>query len=162
MTPRLPLLESLGAVVMVALVAALTALPSRSDVPAREDAALQDALGAFRTALFRYTMEHGGDGVVLADVTTEDELVGRLTQATRKDGTFSAPAGPVEDRWYGPYLNRIPVNPVNGKGSVRVMPDGYPEPVLNGTAGWVFVPMTGEVFPDLPGTDGRGLSYAEY
>lgn len=165
MAKHLPILEAVGAVVLVGAIALLTALPG-SDASAEEGKNLElaDGLGVLRTAIFRFSMDHddGGRDVLLPGREGAD-FVAQLTGTSRRDGSIAPVAGGAFDnRWYGPYLTEIPRNPVNGLATVRVMPPGYPEAVFTGAAGWVYLPDTGEIFPDLPGADARGVSYSTY
>lgn len=165
MAKSLPVLEAVGAVLLISAVALLTALPGARMKTAEKNLELADGLGALRTAIFRFSMDHesGGRDALLPGTDGAD-LVAQLCGASRRDGSVerAAEANAFDNRWYGPYLERIPVNPVNGLDTVRVMPAGYPEAVFTGAAGWIYVPDTGEIFPDLPGADARGVSYSTY
>jgi hypothetical protein len=164
MAKSLPVLEAVGAAALVGAVALLTALPgSKGDGGAGKNLELADGLGVLRTAIFRFGMDHddGGRGLLLPGRDGED-LVAQLVGTSRRDGSVEPAAGAFDNRWYGPYLTEIPRNPVNGLSTVRVMPPGYPEAVFTGSAGWVYLPDTGEIFPDLPGADARGVSYSTY
>ncbi len=157
---RLPLFESIAAVLAVAVVALLTALPS-SNVDTERDARLMDGLSLMRTSVFRFSMEHSDyEGAILPGRDGED-VIAQLTGLSRNDGsTFESLSG-REDRWNGPYLRDIPLTPVNGLTTVRVV-SGTGDPVLTGEAGWLYQPATGKVLPDLPGKDPRGVLYADY
>lgn len=151
MARPLPLLEAAAAVVLVGAVAILTALPSARPA-APEDAELHDALGVLRTAIFRFSMEHGASArEALLPGQDGADVAAQLTGVTRRDGSADAREAGRAGLLYGPYLERIPSNPVNGLATIRAMPAGYLEPVLTGSAGWVYVPETGEIQPDLPG-----------
>lgn len=167
MAKPLPILEAVGAVALICAVAVLTALPGSRDGGGggEKNFELADGLGVLRTAIFRFSMDHdlGGREVLLPGQEDAD-LVAQLTGSSRRDGSVNRAdtASGFDNRWYGPYLDRVPVNPVNGLDTIRVMPPGYPEAVLTGSAGWVYLPETGEIFPDLPGADARGVSYSTY
>jgi len=161
MKQRLPLFETFAAVLAVAAVAFLTALPNSGERDGEKNVELHDSLSVLRTAVFRFSMDHevtgspmmpGGDN---ADM--EQQLVGR----SRGDGSTEL-LSDFEDRFCGPYLHHLPVNPVNGLSSVRSMPSNYTSPVLNGSCGWVYVPATGKIYADLAGADARGVAYLEY
>lgn len=165
MAKPLPVLEAVGAVLLISAVALLTALPGAKVSTAEKNLELADGLGALRTAIFRFSMDHenGGRDALLPGAEGAD-LVAQLCGPSRRDGSVERAdeVNAFENRWYGPYLERIPVNPVNGLDTIRLMPPGYPEAIFTGAAGWVYVPDTGEIFPDLPGADARGVSYSTY
>ena len=160
MKNRHPLLETLAAVVCVAAVAVLTALPSSEQV-GEKNVELHDSLSVLRTAIFRFSMDHELDDMPLMPGVAVGEIEAQLVGVSRSDGSTSNP-GRSEDRYYGPYLDKMPINPVNGLHSIRSMPTDYNMPVLNGSTGWVYVPATGKVYADLPGADSRGITYLEY
>lgn len=160
MKSRLPLFETIAAVVAVCAVAFLTALPATQTSTGQANVELNDSLSVLRTAVFRYSMDHQVDGSPLHP-GTNGEFLDQLTGRSRSDGR-TIRTDELEDRFFGPYLETIPANPVNGLSTVRVMPHGFDEPVLNGSSGWVYLPGTGEIFADLPGADSRGVAYLEY
>ncbi len=157
---RLPLFESIAAVLAIGVVAALTALPTRSG-RTDQSAKLVDRIGLIRTAIFRFSMEHYDDSGKILPGRNGEDLVLQLTGRSRHDGSVEPPSSGREDRWKGPYLKSIPANPVSGLDTVRIVRgDGIP--ALLGEAGWVYQPETGKLWPDLPGTDPRGIPYTEY
>jgi len=160
MKKRLPLLESFAAVFAVATVAFMTALPAIQETGER-NVDLQDNLSLIRTAVFRFSMDHEVDGSEVNPAQNSNDFELQILGRTRSDGSTHQ-RGRFEDRFFGPYLNAIPVNPVNELSSVRVMPSGISEPVFNGIAGWVYVTDTGEIFADLAGMDDRGIAFSEY
>lgn len=168
MRQHLPLLESVAAVALVGAVAVLTALPAqpaREEPAAQADVSVMDSLGLLRTAIFRFSMDHEAPGgSALMPGCDGNDLVAQLTGASRRDGSTAPASSPTgrDNRWYGPYLEAIPANPRNGLSTVRAMPAGYDQPVLNGTSGWVYLIHTGEIFPDIPGVDARGVEYSTY
>ena len=160
MKQRLPLFETLSAVLAVAAVAFLTALPNSGE-QGEKNIELHDGLSVLRTAVFRFSMDHQDQGMPMMPGRHGLDVGQQLVSRSRADGSFEA-VGEFEDRYCGPYLEELPVNPVNGLASVRSMPASYSSPVLNGSAGWVYVPATGKVYADLPGADSRGVAYLEY
>ncbi|MBC8370971.1 MAG: hypothetical protein H8E25_13315 [Planctomycetes bacterium] len=160
MKKRLPLLESFAAVFAVATVAFMTALPAIQETGER-NVDLQDNLSLIRTAVFRFSMDHEVDGTDVSPVANGENFESQILGRTRSDGSTHQ-RGRFEDRFFGPYLNSIPMNPVNNLDTIRVMPTGIKEPIFNGTAGWVYVSDTGEIFADLAGVDARGIAYSQY
>lgn len=163
---RLRWLETAAAGAAVALMAlvAIPVLPGSHGAAfgPRRDRDLRERLALLRGAVFRFAMDHRDPAGALRPGQEGADLVDQLTGRSRRDGTTAEAADGWEDRWLGPYLREIPQNPVNGLATIRVAAGGALEPVLDGTAGWVYVPRTGRVFADLPGVDPDGLPYGRY
>lgn len=63
----------------------------------------------------------------------------------------------------GPYLQKIPVNPLNGLDTVAMLGNGASFPAnADGTTGWIYLAETGEVRPNCIGADTDGTSYYNY
>lgn len=131
----LPLFESLASVFVVAIVALFAALPALQNPDDRggHNPALQDHLDQLRTAVEQY-------------LETEDAI--------------PASANDLEIALTSTFLTAIPENPVNHRSSIRILSASQPR--ANGTAGWIYLTTTREIFPDLPGEDGKGKSYLLY
>ncbi len=131
----LPLFESLASVFVVAIVALFAALPALKNPDDRggHNAVLQDHLDQLRTA---------------------------VEQCLGDQDTILASADDLEIALTSNYLTAIPENPVNHRSSIRILNADTPR--ANGTAGWVYLTTTKEIFPDLPGEDGKGESYLTY
>ena len=129
---RLPLFESLAAVFAVSLVSLLTALPASPEKTTNSSVELHASLTELRTATFRTALANNKNAQSLQELET---------QLSR-------------------YIDTIPKNPVNSLKTIRSMGAEYSRPILNGSAGWVYVPATGRIFPDLPGTDEKGTPYS--
>lgn len=131
----LPLFESLASVFVVAIVALFAALPALKNPDDRggHNSALQDHLDQLRLAVEQYLDDQN---------------------------TLPASADELEIALTDSYLTAIPENPVNHRSSIRLLNSNAPR--ANGTAGWVYVTTTREIFPDLPGEDGKGKAYLTY
>ncbi|MBC8404165.1 MAG: hypothetical protein H8E15_02980 [Planctomycetes bacterium] len=131
----LPLFESLASVFVVAIVAVFAALPALKNPSERggHDAVLEDHLDQLRTAVVQYLDEES----TMPTLAEEFEIA--LTSV---------------------FLTAIPENPINHRSSIRIL--NADSPRANGTAGWIFVPNTRNIYPDLPGEDGLGKSYLSY
>ncbi|MFH1718501.1 MAG: hypothetical protein ABIF19_14190, partial [Planctomycetota bacterium] len=63
----------------------------------------------------------------------------------------------------GPYMMKLPVNPLNHKDTVQVLADGDSFPAnADDSHGWIYKPTTGEVRADCTGTDDGGMRYYDY
>jgi len=155
---RLPIFESISAVIAVGLVSAFIALPTSSQ-RANMDQDVHDRLGLMRTGIFQFSMEHNSLGG--SQFPSADEFDAQLSGRSRSDGTTFESGTGREDRWYGPYLKAIPHNPFNNLNTVFILEEDQ-EPKPTGGFGWIYKPSTGEFWVDIPGADGRGVRYADY
>lgn len=134
------LLEIVVVIVIIGIVAAI-AVPRMSSAASRSRvSALRADLAAMNRATELYMVEHGGRHPALdktgalADSSTE--FAARLVERTDE---FGSPGS-----LYGPYLLRIPINPLNGLSSVRVNGPAAGA----GTHGWRFDTATQTFAPD--------------
>jgi prepilin-type N-terminal cleavage/methylation domain-containing protein len=139
-THAFSLIEIVLVIVIMGIVAAI-AVPRMSSAASRSRVtALRADLAAMNRATEFYMAEHGGrhpaqdKAGAIADSSTE--FAARLAERTDE---FGSPGS-----LYGPYLLRIPTNPLNGLSSVRV--DGPPAGA--GTHGWRFDTATQTFAPD--------------
>ncbi len=107
------LVELIIVVVIIGIIGAI-AVPRMSS--AADNAAKNAVVGsqaALQKAVDLYTVEHEG---VLPHVGAADAktFYFRLLHKSDLDGTINASTG-----IYGPYINGIPVNPINGKITIR-------------------------------------------
>lgn len=84
----------------------------------------------------------------------------QMTMPTDIVGNAGSPNDP--DFPYGPYLRRIPTNPLNNKATVQIV-DGYGEmPEADSSHGWMYQPETNTFIADMPGVDLVGVAYVNY
>jgi general secretion pathway protein G len=99
---------------------------------------------------------------------SEANWVAQMTQFSAQDCTTSASYSGVY--LYGPYLLRMPDNPVAGVAGVLVIDDGQPMPdsstlpITGGQEayGWIYKPQTQQIMPNLAGNDLNGIPFASY
>jgi len=139
------LVELIIVVVIIGIIGAI-AVPRMSN--AADGAARNAVLGdqtALQRALDLYEVEHEG---VMAHVGAADlkTLYFRLLKNSDLDGTIN------ESGIFGPYINEIPANKINGLAKVRR--DGAAAGV--NTHGWRYDTTTGRIEPDhLASATGR-------
>lgn len=160
------LVEILIVVVLLGILA-LVILPmvSGSVISARESALAHD-LNMLRRYVLIYTAQHleVAPGYPNGDKTqapTEQVFFEQVTMSSNTNGQ-TAPAGtPGFER--GPYLMKIPVNPLNHKSTVQVLGDDDSFPA-NGddSHGWIYKPATSEVRADCGGAGESGKRYYDY
>ena len=99
---------------------------------------------------------------------SEANWVAQMTQFTSQDCTSSAAYGGQFQ--FGPYLSRMPDNPVTGQSGVLIIQDGQPMPdpsalpISGGDEpyGWIYQPQTQRIMANLSGNDLNGIPYASY
>lgn len=137
------LVELVIVVVIIAIIAGI-AVPRMSS--AADNAAKKAVVGsqaALQKAVDLYTIEHEG---LLPHVGADAKtFYFRLLRLSDLDGTINASG------IYGPYINGIPPNPINGLNTIR---RGGASAGAN-THGWHYDTVSGQILPDhLSGADG--------
>ncbi len=160
------LVEILIVVVLLGILA-LVVLPmlSGSAISARESAVAHD-LGMLRRYVLIYTAQHlevppGYPDGDRTQAPTEQAFIEQTTMASDPNGQTASVGTPGFPR--GPYLQKIPVNPLNHKNTVQVLGDGDAFPA-NGddSHGWIYKPAAAEVRADCGGSDDSGKRYYDY
>jgi type II secretory pathway pseudopilin PulG len=160
------LVEILIVVVLVGVLAAIV-IPTvaHSTTTARESGLASD-LALLRRFVLIYTSQHMEvapgypDGATTA-TPTGDVFVAQATMASNANGQTAARGTTGYN--YGPYLSRIPANPLNNLETVEMVPNGGDFPAAaDGNYGWICKPQTGEVRPDNTGTNDAGVAYYDY
>ena len=160
------LVEILIVVVLLGILAGVV-LPMVSDsaISARESALAHD-LQMLRRYVLIYKSQHleVAPGYPDGDITqtpTEQAFFDQITLSSNEDGQTAPIGTPGFPR--GPYLMKIPVNPLNHKNTVEVLADGAVFPAnADGSHGWIYKPETSEVRGDCGGTDDSGKPYYDY
>jgi type II secretory pathway pseudopilin PulG len=160
------LVEILIVVVLLAILA-LVIIPmvSGSVTSARESAVAHD-LNMLRRYVLIYTAQHleVAPGYPDGDRTqppTEQAFVDQITLSSNASGQTAPVKTPGFPR--GPYMQMIPVNPLNHKSTVQVLADGDAFPA-NGddSHGWIYKPTIAEVRADCGASDENGKRYYDY
>jgi prepilin-type N-terminal cleavage/methylation domain-containing protein len=111
-----------------------------------KEAALRGNLAAFRKAISFYSLQHDDS---FPD-QNESNMVSQLTEKTDKNGD------PGVD--YGPYLRKIPINPINNL--KKIMFRDLPEPP-NDSSGWYYDQNKGEIRANSSGAGPSGINYID-
>ena len=147
------LVELLIVVTIIGILATIV-IPqfSNASVQARENA-LKDELRYLRTQIVVYKAQH-------KDVTpgTNGDFVEQMTQYTNDLGAASATA--TSTHKFGPYLSKIPKNPMNDLNTIEQTNQN--PLVADGGHGWKYNPATQEIIADVTGNDSVGTPFAKY
>ena len=161
------LIEILIVVVILGILAAIV-IPELSSASrqARENV-LKDDIRFMREQLLRYRIQHNdvAAGYVNGDLSgapTEAIVVAQLTTHSDLQGNTNAVATNVFE--YGPYLQRIPENPLTGRSGILVVGNGAAMPAADPSAshGWIYKAETMEIKPNNVGSDMEGKNFADY
>jgi len=159
------LIEILIVVVILGILAAFV-MPQFSNASrlARENI-LKDDVRYLRTQLSVFKAQHGDISPAYpagnpAGYPTEALFLSQMTLHTDDKGNTSTTASSVYQ--FGPYLSKMPENPINGLGTLKIVANDTPMPAPDGTTGWIYKPQTLEIIANVVGTDLDGVQYASY
>ena len=165
-TRAFTLVEILIVVVLLGVLAGIVIpLVAGSSISAKESALAHD-LRMLRRYILIYKSQHleVGPGYPNGDTTqepTEQVLVEQITMSSNASGQTAPVGTPGFAR--GPYLMKIPVNPLNGKSTVQMLGDAEDFPAnADGSHGWIYKAFTSEVRGDNTGTDSGTKRYYDY
>jgi general secretion pathway protein G len=170
--PAFTLVEIMIVVVILGILAA-TIVPqfSNASQTARQNT-LRDDLQYLRMQIGVFKAQHREIAPGYAPGTggspSEANWIAQMTQFTAEDCTSSAAYSAVYQ--FGPYLSRMPDNPLLGQPGILVVGDGQPMPdpstfpIMNGNVpyGWIYQPQTQQIMANLNGSDLIGTPYASY
>ena len=163
------LIEILIVVVILGILAAIVVPELSSASRQAREGVLKDDLRFMREQVTRYMIQHDDDppgypaGGDTTAVPSEADFIDQMTRFTDRHSN-SAAAYESNTFKYGPYLTKIPENPLSSKNGILVVANGAPIPApdLNQPYGWIYKPQTMQFLPNVPGTDLNGQAYTSY
>ena len=160
------LIEILVVVVLLGILAVVVLpLVAGSSISAKESALAHD-LNMLRRFALIYKIQHleVGPGYPDGDTTqapTEQAFIDQMTMASNPSGQTAAVGTPGFER--GPYMMKIPINPLNNLSTVQMLGDAENFPAnADGRHGWIYKAATSEVRSDSIGTNDGGKPYYDY
>jgi general secretion pathway protein G len=147
------LIEILIVVIILAILGAIVLAQYTNVMAQANQSNIRENLAKIRAQIQIYRQQHTGypsGAGFIAQVTQYTDLDGNVV-ATR-DGSHP----------YGPYLERMPVNPITNYMTVRAATSDFAAP--NSNAGWWYNENTGEIRADLVEglVDDHGTAYNQY
>lgn len=154
------LVEILIVVIIIGILAAIIIPRFSTATDQARDSVLKDELKNIRTQMSIFAIQHLDipPGVDSEGNVTEELFLAHLTGFSDVNGTTNATRN-AQFR-FGPYLSRIPENPINGKGSISIADEIPAE--CTGNDGWIYIPNSMAFIADLPGTGPDGKLYLDY
>ncbi len=161
------LIEILIVVTILGILAAIVVPELSSASRQAREGVMKDDVRFMREQILRYRIQHddispGYPAANPAGVPTEADLVSEMTRYTDLRG--NAAAAYSDTYRFGPYLTKIPENPLTGLSGILVIANGgaLPAPDKTQPYGWMFKPETMEFIPNMPGSDLDGKPYTSY
>lgn len=161
------LIEILIVVVILGVLAAIVIPELSSASRQAREGVLKDDVRFMREQIFRFKIQHddvapGYPAGNPAGAPTEALFIAQMTTYT--DLRSNTNANYSNTFRFGPYLTRIPDNPLTGKSGVHVVANGAPLPAADRSQpyGWIYKPETSEFIPNLDGTDLESKPYINY
>jgi general secretion pathway protein G len=159
------LVEVLIVVVILGILAALVVPQFSNAADVARGSAMRDQLRHLRTQVMVYRVEHRGvapgyPGGNVTQTPTAEAFVNQMTGITNAAGQVGDSHGGAYR--FGPYLNRVPVNPVDGVGTITLVGPGALPEAPTGDGGWLYQPSTGTIVANVDGTDAEGVRFFDY
>lgn len=156
------MVEIMIVVTLLGILAAIVIPALASSTNTARETALASDINLLRRFVLIYAAQHQEtEPGYLAGSLSEANLIEQATEATDSMGRTANRGGTDCNR--GPYMGKIPKNPINGKSSIQILADSasFPEAGDN-SHGWVYHAASGEIRVDSPGQDGAGHNYYDY
>ena len=160
------LVEILAVTVLLGVLAAIVIPSLAGSTTSAKQSALVVDLQLLRRFILVYKTQHleVGPGYPNGQTTaapTEQAFIDQATLASNARGQTAAPGTPGFNR--GPYMQKLPANPFNGKNTVQMLGNGEDFPAnADDSHGWIYKAATSEVRADNTGTDINGKRYYDY
>lgn len=160
------LVEILIVVVLLGILA-IVVIPmvSASSISAKESALATD-LQLLQRFVLIYKIHHlevspGYPNGQTTVAPTEQAFIDQATLSSNNSGQTAAIGTAGFER--GPYMQKIPVNPLNSKSSVQMLGNGENFPAnADNSHGWIYKAETFEIRADSTGSDSSGKQYYDY
>lgn len=159
------LIEILIVVVILGILAAIVVPQMSGATQAARENTLRDVTRYLRSQVTTYKAQHvdvppGYPGGNTAAAPTAAAFIEQMTSYTDEAGNTNAT--PTAVYKFGPYLSKMPANPMTNLDTVTVIAAGSPIPDADGTTGWFYKPDTQEIVPNVVGSDTEGTPFTSY
>ena len=160
------LVEILIVIVILGILAAVVIPLASGSVISAQESSLGIDLQLLKRFVLIYKIHHievapGYPNGLTSATPTEEAFINQATLASNSTGQTATPGTAGYER--GPYMQLIPINPLNKLRTVQMLGNGEAFPTEGDNShGWVYKASTGEIRADSPGTDDNGKRYYDY
>jgi prepilin-type N-terminal cleavage/methylation domain-containing protein len=160
------LVEILIVVVILGILAAVVLPLASGGVISAQESSLGVDLQLLKRFILIYKVHHlevspGYPDGQTSSAPTEQAFFDQATKASNPQGQTAAIGTAGYER--GPYMERLPANPLNKFRTVQMLGNGEDFPAeADNSHGWVYKASTGEIRADSPGADDSGKRYYDY
>lgn len=158
------LVEILIVVIILGILAAI-AIPQFSNAShvTRENT-LKDELRYLRSQIVVYQAQHQDAAPGFQNGTLAGNaaalFVTQMTEYTDMYGNTSATQSGAFV--YGPYLSKMPPNPLTGDATIQIITGSQATPVPDNSTAWIYNPTTGAIVVNSTSTGSDGTAYLSY
>ncbi len=168
------LIELLIVVIILAILAAILIPQVSSSTVDAQEAALDSNLNGLRSAIELYQVQHNGNypgeaaatgatctvGVAAAGaINTASAVIAQLTMYSNAAGATCTGADPPTP--LGPYVRKIPAEPINNLTTIAIQSSGAP--LVAGTGGgWAYDTQTGQIIMNSTALDSNAVAYSTH
>lgn len=164
------LVEILVVVAILGIVAAIVLPMIGNHVSHGKEAAARKALQMIRGQIELYRFEHQGlvpgyflNPMGIKSQATYTMLYNQFIGTSTLDGNAVSARTPAGLYRFGPYLEKLPVNPFNNRSTFKYVPSATAfSAAADKSTGWLYKKETAEFKLNWTGTDSEGKSYLDY
>jgi general secretion pathway protein G len=128
-------------------------------------AAAKDTLRKVPTQIELYKLDHNGlaPGFLGTGQASDSMIINQFVGTSAPNGMATSSRVPAGQYVHGPYLDRMPVNPFNGKNKIRSISEATAfADAIDPNFGWLYKKETAEIRLSTPDSDPDNVLYIEY
>jgi prepilin-type N-terminal cleavage/methylation domain-containing protein len=161
------LIELMIVVSILGILAAIVLPILENSSQQAKEAAAGDVLRIMRSQIELYRFQHQGlvpgymNGLQATTTVLTNQFIGTSSITGMTPPILSRT--PVAPYVYGPYLEKLPTNPLNNLSTIKYVPSATAfSAAADKTTGWLYKKETAEFKLNWTGTDSQGKSYIDY
>jgi general secretion pathway protein G len=164
------LIEIIVVVAILGILGAIVLPMIGNHVSHGKEAAARKALQMIRSQIELYRFEHQGlvpgyfvNPIGIKSQATYTQLYNQFIGTSTLDGNAVSVKTPAGLYRYGPYLEKLPVNPFNIKSTIKYVPSATAfSAAADKSTGWLYKKETSEFRLNWTGTDSENKDYLDY